>query len=120
MGFRGRRPAMRQEKKIAAFRIVEPKRPGDVKQERFGNLDVAALFEPGIPGKTDAGEQGNFLAPQSGRAATTRDRQADIDGCQFCSVVNQKIGKIAARTRKGSTGQAVALSNRIISNIVTG
>jgi len=89
---------VRQQEQMAALGVVQLQRLRHLQQKRFGDLNVAPLLEPRVPGETNAGERGHFL-PTAGRG------QPYIDRRQLLSVMGQKGGKIAARACKRAAGQ---------------
>lgn len=90
---------------MAALGVVQLQRLRHLQQKRFGDLNVAPLLEPRVPGETNAGERGHFLPTQAGRAPTAGRGQPYIDRRQLLSVMGQKGGKIAARACKRAAGQ---------------
>ena len=65
---------------VSAFVAVEPKRRGEGVEHLVRGADVPALFEVGVPGGADPGEQCEFLAAESRRPAATGLRQTDLAG----------------------------------------
>jgi len=89
---------MCEQEQMAAFGIVQLERVGDVQQEFLRYVNIAPLFEPGVPGQSDAGERGHFLPPQARSTASFGGRQPDIRWRQLPSMVQEEVGKIFART----------------------
>ena len=59
---------------------------------------VAALLDPGIPGRADPADLRHFLAPQAGRAppAGAAGGKADVAGAQLFAALAQKCAEQAA------------------------
>jgi hypothetical protein len=47
---------------VVELAFVESEGAADGAGDGFGDVDVSALFEPGVPGGADAGEDGDFFA----------------------------------------------------------
>ena len=67
---------------IGAFCPAQPQRAGQPHQRGRRHRDVAALFDPGVPGRAEAAELRHFLPPQSRRAPPAAGRHAGRRGRQ--------------------------------------
>lgn len=63
---------------MGAFDIVQQQHPSHRVEDFFGDLDVAALLQPGVPGHADPGEDGDLLAAQARRTAVPGRGQSDL------------------------------------------
>jgi hypothetical protein len=75
----------------------EPQRPANGVEDLAGNVDVAALFEPGVPGHPDPGQDGDLLAAQSRSPALTRGRYADVAGREAGPAGTQEVPELFTR-----------------------
>src|SRR4029077_13305049 len=57
---------------------VQPERAGYRVEHLGAGVDLASLFQPGVPGHADASQQRHFLAPQPRRTAPGTGRHAEI------------------------------------------
>jgi hypothetical protein len=57
---------------------VQPECAGHRVEHLGAGVDLASLFQPGVPGDADASQQRHFLTPQSRRAAPGTGRHAEI------------------------------------------
>jgi hypothetical protein len=64
----GRWPII-QDVKIPPFGGVEAQGVGQCREHLGGRPNIATLLQPRVPGRSNAREQGNFLAPQAWCAA---------------------------------------------------
>ncbi|MNI63406.1 hypothetical protein D3C73_1187720 [compost metagenome] len=68
---RGTGAVLQQVHHVRMLPRVQAKRPGHRVEDRFGRVDVAALFKARVVVGTHSGEPGNFLAAESGHPAGT-------------------------------------------------
>ncbi len=114
-----RRAMMRKQKQMPPLGLIEFQDAGNIieKGRRYGN--IAALFEPSIPGEADARERRHFLAAQARCPATLAGRQTDIHRRYGLAATAQEIRQFRARSIKTRLLH-IAHSNTITCSIVTG
>jgi hypothetical protein len=88
---RGVRLGEREE--VAAFVWIEAKGFGDRGDHERGRVDVAALFQPGVPAHPDVGELGHFLAAKAGDAAVRCGVDPKLLGVQAGAPGAQESGE---------------------------
>ena len=90
---------------------IEFERVAERGQHFVRRPDVAALFQPCVPGRADAGDHRDFLAPKARRAPAQAGRQADIGRIEALAPRAQESAEFAlADFVGGGGGQAHARS----------
>src|SRR5665213_3017542 len=80
---------------IGPLGAAEPQRVRQPRQRRGRYRNVAALLDPAVPGGAEAGELGDFLAPEARRAAAAGADQTDRSGRQLLALRPDEIAKLA-------------------------
>ncbi len=83
-----------QPEEVGALAGVEHQGAGQRVEDLFGDLDVAGLFEPGVPGDADGGELRDLLAAQARRAPATAAGQSDLLRRDALTAVAQEGGEL--------------------------
>ncbi|MNT21069.1 hypothetical protein D3C72_1563930 [compost metagenome] len=83
-----------QRQQMAHLVVVALQRSGNGLDRLARRLDLAALFQLGVPGHADTGELGNFLAPQAGRAHAAMAGQPHSRGRQALAAGAQKAAQL--------------------------
>ncbi|MNT71085.1 hypothetical protein D3C72_2095350 [compost metagenome] len=85
---------MGKQVQVAAFGRVQFQDARQVFQEGGRHADVAALFEPRVPGQAHARQRGHFLAAQSGRSAAAAGGQAQVRRTKARAAQAQEFGQV--------------------------
>ena len=72
----------------------QAQRAGERLEHLQRGADVAALLEPRVPGGAHAGEVGDLLAAQPGRAAAAAAGEAHILGLEVRAALAQEVGQL--------------------------
>jgi hypothetical protein len=115
LGRQRRIAAGRQLEEIGALGPRQPQRPGQAAKRRRRDSDLAALLDPAHPGRAEAAELRQLLAPQARRAAARPGGQAELARRQALAVGPQER---AERTAAAGVGIHVTGYTRIRSVLV--
>ena len=85
-----------QPVQVLPFRLVEPQGTGDRVEDLHAHVDRPALLQPRVPGDAHAGELGDLLAPQAGRAAPPVRRKADVVRRHLGAPIAQEVRQLGA------------------------
>jgi hypothetical protein len=80
---------------------VEQQRAGEGVEDLHGDMDVAGLLQPGVPGDADRGELGDLLAPQARGAAPRPAGQSHPLGRDALAAAAQEGGELVPPHRRG-------------------
>jgi hypothetical protein len=81
---------------MGALGGVQQQYPGDRVEDLLGHLDVASLFQPCVPGHSDARQHGDLLAPQARRAPSAAVRHACLGRRDPGSTAAQELPELGA------------------------
>ncbi len=80
-----RRPPVRELEQVRAFGRRELQRARQALEQRLGDVNVAALFEPRVPTHSHVRELRHFFPPQTGSAPPLAVRQPDVTRLHACA-----------------------------------
>ena len=95
---------------VGALVRVEQQGAGERVEHLLGDLDVAGLLEPGVPGDADAGELGDLLAAQARRAPAAAAGRPTCSGVSALAAAAQEGGELARAGAAAWSGRAAGPS----------
>jgi hypothetical protein len=104
---------------MAALLPIQLQDLGKTFQNLVRDMDIATLFEPGIPGNAHTSQLSKLLSSQSGCSSVVECRQIKLLWTQTSTTCFQKIGQICAALQCMSHAFLFALSSMLAMTTAT-